>query len=378
MSRLPSVRVWVVFLVSAVGEGGRAAEPDKEKTAAEQRRIAALLLKLGDREYAEREAASKELIAIGEAALPAMRHAMLHSEVLEVSTRARLIARTILTAGQKSKSSGLELVLIDPGEFEMGSPRTERGRKADETPHRVRLDLPYLLGKYEVTQEEYKTVMGANPSWFSDTGGGKDKVARLTTARFPVEQVSWFDAAEFCNRLSKADGHPAYYELTDVKKDGDSITATTVKVLGGAGYRLPTEAEWEFACRAGAATAFHFGPTPRGPEGNFKMMVSVGYGGSEERPSLGRTGKAGGYKANGWDLFEMHGNAAEWCHDWYDKDYYLAAPAVDPTGPDKGDHRAVRGGSWMVTDANCRSAARFYLAPGERKEYVGFRVARKP
>jgi formylglycine-generating enzyme required for sulfatase activity len=376
MRPLSSVRCWVALLVSAAGAGARGEDPKNEK--AVQARIAALVKKLGDREYAEREAASKELAALGEAALLAVRHAADHSDVLEISARARLLVRTILLNARKGPSSGLELCLIDPGEFEMGSPRTERSRRADEAPHRVALDRPFLLGKYEVTQAEYAKQVGVNPSWFSDTGGGKEKVAKLTTARFPVEQVSWFDAAEFCNRLSKADGHPAYYELADVKKDGDSIAAAAVKVLGGAGYRLPTEAEWEYACRAGTKTLFHFGGVPRGTEGNFKMIVSVGYGGSEEKPSRGRTEKVGTFKANAWELYEMHGNAAEWCGDWYDADYYGVSPKDDPTGPADGVHKVVRGGSWMVSDAHCRSAARFWLAPGEKKEYVGFRVARTP
>lgn len=341
------------------------------------KRVGVLIGQLGDPDFKTRQAAEKELIGIGEPVLPQVRKAVEETSVQEVAERGERVIRAILQAARTSKTTGLELALLEPDKFQMGSPGNEPGRRADEKQRAVQLTRQFLVGKYEVTQAEYQKVMEVNPSHFAAAGGGKDKVKDIKTERFPVEQVSWFDAVEFCNRLSKADGHPAYYALSEVKKDGDAITAAAVKVVGGTGYRLPTEAEWEFAARGGTTTAFSFGPRPFDKAGNFKMIVTVGYGGSEERGGLGRTGVVGGYKANKVGLYDAHGNAAEWCHDWYAKDYPDPSPD-DPTGPDKGDHRVVRGGSWMVSDSNCRSAARFYLAPSERKDYVGFRVARTP
>jgi formylglycine-generating enzyme required for sulfatase activity len=220
--------------------------------------------------------------------------------------------------------------------------------------------------------------MKVNPSWFARTGGGKDRVAGLDTGRFPVEKVTWFDAVDFCNKLSELDGYDPYYKLADVTRDGDSITAAAVTAAGGNGYRLPTEAEWEYACRADTATPFQFGQVRTGNEGNFKTVFPGGYGGPGKTVDLGRTAKVGSYPVGGWGLTDMHGNAAEWCGDWYDKDYYLKSPVDDPGGPAAGQHRVLRGGSWLLTNTSCRSASRFWLPPGESTYYTGFRVARGP
>jgi formylglycine-generating enzyme required for sulfatase activity len=161
----------------------------------------------------------------------------------------------------RSRSIGLEMVLIEAGEFQMGSPANETDRQNDETQHRVRITRPFYLGKYEVTQSEYQRVMGVNPSTFAPSGFLKDHVAGRDTSRFPVENVSWYDAVEFCNKLSQQDGFPPYYTLSGVQRESNSIKSATVAIAGGNGYRLPTEAEWEYACRAGTTTPFHFGST---------------------------------------------------------------------------------------------------------------------
>jgi formylglycine-generating enzyme required for sulfatase activity len=241
------------------------------------------------------------------------------------------------------------------------------------------LTRPFLLDIYEVTQAEYRRVMSARPSWFAIAGGGAEPVSGLDTDRFPVEQVTWFDAVEFCNRLSKLDGHPPYYQLTDTVREGGSIKAAAITIAGGTGYRLPSEAEWEYACRAWSTGAFHFGTYNTGREANLKPPVAAGgYGSPPTWRALARTAKVGSYKSNLYGLFDMHGNVAEWCGDWYEADYYAASPTADPPGPASGRHRVVRGGSWLVTQGSCRSASRYYLTPGDANHSTGFRVARMP
>ncbi|MFY7952553.1 MAG: formylglycine-generating enzyme family protein, partial [Armatimonadaceae bacterium] len=257
------------------------------KKSYDPKRVGALLDGLGDPVFAVRQNAEKDLVKVGEPALLLVRKAIDTTTVPEVWRRAERVERAILWGCCTSKGCGLKLTVADPGEFEMGSPEREAGRWPDETQHTVRLNRTFLIGKHEVTQAEYQKVTGGNPSYFSYTGGGKEKLKDAPNPdRFPVEQVSWFDALAFCNKLSEADGFPAYYDLTDTKADGDSIASATVKVLGGNGYRLPTEAEWEYTARATVPFPYSFGGVRAGL-GNFKSMVSVGYGGSEERPSLG-------------------------------------------------------------------------------------------
>lgn len=279
----------------------------------------------------------------------------------------------------KSKTLGTQLALIDVGDYRMGSPVDEPYHRLDESEHRVKLSKEYYIGVYEITQEEYEKVMGANPSFFSSKGGGRDKVIMVETSRFPVEMVSWFDAVEFCNKLSVKDGLEPYYKLRDVEKRGDTITGAKVAIAGGGGYRLPTEAEWEYACRAGTTTPFHYGKESSAKTSNVKALLDTGgYGASPKWKEVGRTTKVGSYPANDWGLYDMHGNVAEWCNDWYDKGYYYVSPRENPTGPEAGTHRVTRGGSWMVNDAICRSAARFSLIPSEATSYGGFRIARTP
>jgi len=216
----------------------------------------------------------------------------------------------------------LELVLIPAGKFMMGSPETEKDRLSDETQHEVTISQPFYMGKYEVTQEQYEAVTGTNPSLFKD-------------AKNPVENVSWDDAQEFCKKLS-------------------AKTAKTV--------RLPTEAQWEYACRAGTETRFYSGDADDDLDGVGWYFSNSGI----------TTYPVGAKKPNAWGLYDMHGNVWNWCADWYGK-YELGA-ATDPTGPTTGTSRVLRGGSWYGYPWFCRSAFRSIDSPVVRGIAVGFRL----
>jgi formylglycine-generating enzyme required for sulfatase activity len=251
-----------------------------------------------------------------------------------------------------ANSIGLEVVLIPAGRFFMGSPRTEMGRSEDEEQHEVEISKPFYLGAYPVTQEEYGRVMGKSPSWFSPKSGGRDKVGKWDTQKFPVESVSWYDAVDFCLRLSA---------LPEEKKAGRK-------------YRLPTEAEWEYACRGGSSSdmPFYFGRSLSSHQANFNGHYP--YGLAPKGDFLDRTTTVGTYEANAFGLHDMHGNVWEWCADWYDADYYKRSPKRDPQGPEDGNRRAVRGGSWYYNGSSCRAAQRFGIEPSFRGDGIGFRV----
>jgi formylglycine-generating enzyme required for sulfatase activity len=255
-------------------------------------------------------------------------------------------------AEEVRNSIGMRLAPVPAGLFLMGSPRDEEGRGEDEEQHRVHITRPFYLGVYPVTQEEYLRVMANNPSWFALAGSGKGRVEGLDTRRFPVEMVTWMEADEFCRRLS----------------------ALPAERRAGRGYRLPTEAEWEHACREGgrAAAAFHFGPALSSREANFDGGRP--HGGAARGPYLRRTAEVGSYPPNALGLYDLHGNVLEWCADWYGPDHYGRGPAEDPPGPAAGDRRVVRGGAWSYGAATCRSACRTAVAPGTRNGNIGFRV----
>jgi formylglycine-generating enzyme required for sulfatase activity len=204
------------------------------------------------------------------------------------------------------------------------------------------------MGAYEVTQEEYEKVMGKNPSLFTAGGEGKKKVVGLDTRRFPVEQVSGNDAMAFCKELGKKEG----------------------KI-----YDLPTEAEWEYACRAGTTTPFHFGGILNGRQANHDGNYP--YGTAEKGPYLGRTCAVGSYSPNKIGLYDMHGNVWEWCKDWFAISYDDKNPPRDPQGPDSGKFRVVRGGAFDDGSAGGwyrRSASRSCYRPGESSGDTGFRI----
>ena len=247
-----------------------------------------------------------------------------------------------------SKSTGMKLRLIPSGTFQMGSPASEADRSADESPqHTVLITQPFYMGVYEVTQAEYESVMGTNPSWLSKTGGGESRVSGMDTSKFPVETVSWEDAQEFCRKLSAKDGQT---------------------------YRLPTEAEWEYACRAGTTTPFHFGSTLNGDKAN--VDGDDPYGMTTKGMFLKRTTMVGSYGANAFGLYDMHGNVWEWCEDRHDKSAYgkRSGTTSDPKVTSGSEYRVLRGGSWFLYSQLARSANRDLGTPGNRFRDYGFRV----
>ena len=254
--------------------------------------------------------------------------------------------------GLLTNSIGMKFAVISAGEFLMGSPAGEKNRSSDEHQHRVRITQAFHLGVFEVTQAQYERVMGKNPSSFSSSGTSKDKVAGKDTSKFPVEKVSWDDAVEFCRRLSN---------LPEERAAGNT-------------YRLPTEAEWEYACRAGTTTPFHFGSVLNGKQAN--CDGGLPYGTETKGPYLQRTMRVGSFAPNAFGLYDMHGNVYEWCADWYDSDYYKNSPVSDPRGPSSGSYRVFRGGSWYYYARGCRSAYRSRDTPDGRYDSLGFRVLR--
>ena len=228
----------------------------------------------------------------------------------------------------------------------MGSPSTEAGRVSDETEHNVTLTEGFYLGKYEITQAQYEAVMTGNPDGLSPTpsqfGGNPNR---------PVEKVSWEDAQVFLNRLN-------------------DLEQTAGRLPAGWTYVLPTEAQWEYACRAGTITAYSWGATIANSNANYNWD-----GGANDGSDFKQTRDVGQYAANPWGFFDMHGNVWEWTADWYLAAYPTGNPVVDPTGPSSASRRVVRGGSWSDGGPGLRSARRWDRLLGTRSNYLGFRVA---
>jgi len=240
----------------------------------------------------------------------------------------------------------MNLVRIEPGKGQMGSPLTEVGRGAptdrdpDQEQREVEIKAGYAMGIYPVTQAQYRQVMGTNPSRFSPNGANKNKVTGLATDDFPVEGVDWPEAMEFCRIVS----------LLAVREKGWVVD-------------LPTEAEWEYACRAGTTTTFYQGNTLSSRQANFNGTLP--YGGAEKGPNLGRPTKCGTYPANAWGLYDMNGNVYQWCKDRIERKGKFPAMFPELVG------HFARGGSFARGAVTCRAAARFGN-PG--LEQVGFRV----
>jgi formylglycine-generating enzyme required for sulfatase activity len=253
---------------------------------------------------------------------------------------------TIVTA------SGIAMVLIAGGEFSMGD---DQGEEDEKPAHRVRLS-PFRIDESEVSQAVFQKIMGRNPS-------------KWVAADKPVERITWLTAIQFCNMRSLKEGlHPCY----DLKTAQCDFAAD--------GYRLPTEAEWEYACRAGAVTRWSFGDAAAG-------LPNYGWFKTNAAKATHPTRRK---RPNAWGLYDMHGNVAEWCNDFYQENCYRAratgkasaTPLQDPRGPAAGEERVLRGGSFNSNDENCRSAARGSAPPGLADvcfgyEAYGFRCVRR-
>ena len=236
-----------------------------------------------------------------------------------------------------TNSLGMKFAYIYPGTFQMGSPIDESGRHDDELQHHVTLTKGFYLQTTEVTQGQWQQIMGENPSRFKDCGDN-----------CPVEQVSWDDAQEFIRRLNQ--------------------------LLGTQKYRLPIEAEWDFACRAQTPTSFPFGNCLTTKQANYNGNKPPE--GCEKGKYMKRTLPVASLAANPWGLYDMQGNVWEWCQDFYDK--YPSEPVSDPAGAVAGTSRVIRGGSWHDPADQCRAANRQKHPPGYRSSRVGFRLVRTP
>lgn len=271
-----------------------------------------------------------------------------HEITVETGTKAGKSRVTVTDGGSavvkvvlkdaKSKpftnSLDMAFVWIKPGTFIMGSPSGEVGRVIDENQHEVTLTRGFYMQTTEVTQGQWKKVMGDNPSWFKNGGDN-----------CPVENVSWKDAQKFIQKLNKMEGSK--------------------------GYRLPTEAQWEYTCRAGSSGPFAFGGCLSTDQANYQGSNPL-FGCSTGRDRQ-TTVPVASFAPNAWGLYDMHGNVSEWCQDW--RGNYPSGAVTDPVGPSSGEHRALRGGSCFSGGRFCRSALRNGFRPGIRSGYLGFRLA---
>jgi len=223
------------------------------------------------------------------------------------------------------------------GTFTMGSPESEKDRSSSETQHSVELTRGFWMLETQVTQAMWKSVMGNNPSYFKDSD------------QLPVEQVSWDDCQEYIKALNGMNLAPSGYK-----------------------FSLPTEAQWEYACRAGTTTAYHFGETLNGDKAN--CSGNYPYGTTTKGTFLEKTSVVGSYPKNAWGLSDMHGNVYEWCEDWYGP-YPSDLVTIDPIGASTCSYRVLRGGSWDDDAWYCRAAYRRFNVPSYRSNFIGLRLS---
>ncbi|MBA4367927.1 MAG: formylglycine-generating enzyme family protein [Desulfobacterium sp.] len=235
---------------------------------------------------------------------------------------------------QITNSQGMDFVLIPPGSFIMGSPEDEFQRSDNENQHKVTITRSFYIQTTEVTQEQWNKIMGDNPSKF------------IGCPKCPVDSISWHDAMAFIQKLNQLEH--------------------TTK------YRLPTEAEWEYACRANTDTPFYFGKFISTDQANYNGNHSIP--GSPKGINRNRTIPVGSFPANPFGLFDMHGNVYEWCQDWYGE--YPTEPIIDPTGPETGYSKISRGGGMSSYARRCRSANRTKHLPDYVNFYIGVRLAK--
>jgi formylglycine-generating enzyme required for sulfatase activity len=261
-----------------------------------------------------------------------------------------------------------EMVWIGAGTFIMGS--NDAADWNAQPAHSVTLTSGFYMGKYQVTQEQYEAVMGVNPSYFQGTSR-LPETGEIQERR-PVEQVSWYDAIVFCNKLSIKEGLTPAYRISGSTNPADWGTVTTnyntawdaVEIVSGSnGYRLPTEAQWEYACRAGTTTAWYCAMESE--------LVNYAWYSAN---SGSKTHGVGKRTENAWGLYDMNGNVMEWCWDWWAS--YSSGAETDPAGPAVGSNRMIRGGGWDYPAANLRSAFRYNFYPYIPSYYVGFRLIR--
>ena len=240
---------------------------------------------------------------------------------------------------------------VPAGSFTMGSPTNEGARGPNsETQHAVTLSKGFYVSKYIVTQRDYLSLMNTNPSWFNTNHGYTLDLSR------PVEQVTWFDATNYCGQLTQRERNAG-------------------RIFSNWSYRLPTEAEWEYFCRAGTTNQFYYGTNLLSGMANFDGKFEYRGTGTVYLSTgtfLNRTAAVGGYQPNGFGIYDMVGNVWEWCQDWYGT--FTSAPVSNPTGPATGSQRVFRGGAWNSYGAECRSAARNKYYPDSSFNTLGFRV----
>jgi formylglycine-generating enzyme required for sulfatase activity len=291
--------------------------------------------------------------------------------------------------GQRyTNSVGMSFNLLPAGTFTMGSPSAEPGRFSHETQHQVTLSQPFYMQTTEVTNKQWNTVI-------FDTSLGVRPSTSHTGDTYPVETVNWFEAAYFANRLSVVEGRSQCYTLTDCNANvpGAGMECTSVEISDTCtGYRLPTEAQWEYAARATTTTAYanpvFFDTTNTETEGGFNSNLhamgwywynTVMVNGSNVPAYETGTKPVAAKQANSWGLYDMHGNVWEWCRDWWDDGTdYSSEPVTDPSGNATGSNRLIRGGSWYNIALGARSAHRSGITPGIRNYGVGFRLVLPP